>query len=309
MNTSERVALSEDGRFLGSAPLVVMALLLVDSLHYVFARLLRPYLPAATSAFFVLGVAAVETAVFLTARRQIRWVVFRQHAWFFLSVGLMVALSTALSYAAVSYIDPGTASLLGQTTTLFALLLGWLWLHEKMSRGEWLGALVALLGVFIISFQPGDYLRLGSLLVLVGSATYALHAAFVKRWGEDIDFGNFFFFRVGSTAVFLLLFNVGGGTLTWPKGTVWLFLLLAGTVDVVISRVLYYLALRRLRMSFHAILLTLSPAITVLWSLMLFGERPSLQGLVGGTAVLMGVIIVTRSKQQVKSRKGALPEA
>ena len=55
---------------------------------------------------------------------------------------------------------------------------------------------------------------------------------------------------------------------------------MAGTVDVVISRVLYYLALRRLRMSIHTVILTLSPVITILWSLALFDVLPTLQGLV-----------------------------
>ncbi|MCA9936509.1 MAG: DMT family transporter, partial [Anaerolineales bacterium] len=214
----------------------------------------------------------------------------------------MVALATALSYTSVKYVDPGTASLLGQTSTLFALLFGLFWLHENMSVGEWLGAGVTLLGAFIIGFQPGDYLRLGSLLVLGSAAIYALHAAVVKRFGGDIEFGNFFLFRIGSTTLFLLLLGAGGGALIWPGRVAWPFLLLGGTVDVVISRVLYYVALRRLRMSFHAILLTLSPVITVLWSLALFGERPSVQGLVGGTAVILGVIIVTRSKQKARNR-------
>jgi drug/metabolite transporter (DMT)-like permease len=66
-------------------------------------------------------------------------------------------------------------------------------------------------------------------------------------------------------------------------------------VDVVISRVLYYLALRRLKMSILTIILTLSPVLTVLWSVILFSERPSLQAFIGGVAVLLGVIIVTYS--------------
>ena len=154
------------------------------------------------------------------------------------------------------------------------------------------------MGVFIISFQPGDYLRLGSLIVLSGSFMYALHTAVVKRHGSDIEFTNFFLFRVASITGFLLLFTIGRGQLVWPGWQVWPLLLLTGTVDVVVSRVLYYLALRRLQMSFHAILLTLSPVITILWSLVLFGTWPSLQGMLGGTAVIAGVIIVTIHKKK-----------
>jgi O-acetylserine/cysteine efflux transporter len=152
---------------------------------------------------------------------------------------------------------------------------------------------VALLGIFVISFQPGDVLRLGSLLALASSLFYALHTAVVKRYGQEIDFANFFLFRVGSTSFFLLLFLAGQGSWQWPSSTAWLVLLLVATVNIVFSRVLYYLVLRRLQMSHHAILLTLSPVIAILWSLMLFGETPTWQGFLGGTAVLLGVVIVT----------------
>ena len=284
-----------------NAPLVIVVLLLLDSLHFVFARLLRVYLPPVTAALFVMGFATLETAVFLAWRRRIQLSVLRQHFWFFATIGLLVAGATSLSFASVRYVDAGTASMLAQTSTLFALTFGLFWLREKLHRMELVGAGVALLGIFVISFQPGDVLRLGSLVVLASSFLYALHAAVVKRYGQEMDFANFFLFRVGSTTLFLLLFLAGQGSWQWPSGTAWLVLLLVATVDVVLSRVLYYLALRRLQVSHHAIVLTLSPVIAVLWSLLLFGEAPTWQGFLGGTAVLAGVIIVTwqRRKQAV----------
>lgn len=277
-----------------NAPLLIFILLLVDSLHFVFARLLHPRIAPSTSVFYVLLVSTVEMGVYLLVRRQLQLDLLRQHWRFFAVIGFLVAASTSFNYIAVGFIDPGTASLLGQTTTVFALALGLFWLKERLSRPEMAGALVAVLGSFIISFQPGDLLRLGSLLVLSGAAMYALHAAVVKRYGETMDFGNFFFYRVAGTTAFLLLFAVGRGQLTAVTDpNLWLLLIVVGTVDVVVSRMLYYLVLRRLRMSLHAIILTLSPVITILWSILLFAERPSLQGLLGGTAVLTGVLIVT----------------
>lgn len=283
---------------LQNAPLVIAILLLLDSFHFVFARLLRAYLPPVPAALFVLGFATLETAVFLTWRRRIQLTVLRQNLWFFITIGLLVAGATALSFTSVQYLDAGTASMLAQTSILFALAFGLLWLREKLHRIELFGAGVALLGIFVISFQPGDVLRLGSLIVLASSLLYALHAAVVKRYGQEIDFANFFLFRVGSTTFFLLLFVLGQGSWQWPNGIGWLVLLLVATVDVVASRVLYYLALRRLQMSHHAILLTLSPVIAVLWSWLLFSEVPTWQGFLGGTAVLLGVAIVTRQQRK-----------
>jgi len=137
------------------------------------------------------------------------------------------------------------------------------------------------------------------LLVLGSSFTYALHSAIVKKQGGDLDFTNFFLFRMLTSILFLFLFSVGRGEMVWPTGwQVWVILILAATINVVISRGLFYMALRRLDLSILTILLTLSPVVTIMWSFVLFGVMPSFQGLIGGTAVIAGVLLVTMSRQK-----------
>jgi len=74
---------------------------------------------------------------------------------------------------------------------------------------------------------------------------------------------------------------------------------LAGTVDVTISRGLYYLALRRLKLSLLSLVLTLSPVVTMGWTLLLFGITPAPQQLVGGAAVIVGILMVTLGRLQL----------
>lgn len=296
------IAPSLSDKLLANVPAAVFFLLLFDSFHLVFARLLAPLLPPTVSAFWVLGLATLEIMAVLGWQGRVQWHLLRLHGWFFAAVGFLVAAATILSYTSVSYIDPGTASLLARASTLFSIALGLVWLRERLNGLGWLGTAVALVGVVIISFQPGDYLRLGALLVLGSSLVYALHAAVVKRYGGEMDFANFFLFRVGATTAFLLLFVVAGGAWQWPTWQAWLILAVAGTVDVVLSRVLYYLILRRIEMSFHAIILTLSPVITILWAWLFFDEWPTLRGLGGGALVLAGVMLVTRSRQAPRHR-------
>jgi drug/metabolite transporter (DMT)-like permease len=281
-------------------PTLVMGLLLTfDSLHFVFGRwLVLNNLPPAVSAFFVLGIAALEIAMFMGVRGTIKWHVLRENFWFFVTIGILIAGATVLSYSSVQYIDAGTASLLARLGTVFTLGLGIVWLKDRLTRNEIIGSIIAIVGAMIISFQPGNYLRLGSLFVVGSSLMYALHIAVVKRYGEEMDFGNFFLFRVGCTAVFLLFYLVGSGTWTMPSTRAWFILVLVGTTDVVISRVLYYWALRRLKLSRHTILLTLSPVLAVVWSLLLFGDNPTLQGIIGGVVVIAGIYLtITKPKK------------
>ena len=278
-------------------PLMLTVLLLVDSLHFVFGRLLGQYLPPTVSAFYVLAVATVQVGLFMAWRGMIRFSVLRQNLWFFISIGFLVAGATMFSYLSVTYVDAGTASLLGRSGVVFTLLLGLFWLKERLTRMQWLGTAVALSGAIIIGFQPGELLRLGSLFVLLSSFMYALHVAIVKRYGGEIEFANFFLYRVAFTTAFLLLFVIGQRQMVWPTGEVWIFLILTGTVDVVISRVLYYLALRQMTLSMHTIILMLSPVITIGWSLLLFGEAPTLQSFIGGVVIIGGILIVNFARK------------
>ncbi|HXF60804.1 MAG TPA: DMT family transporter [Caldilineaceae bacterium] len=268
-------------------------LLLVDSLHFVFARALLPYFDSIVAATLVLGVATVQLGLYALLRGRLSWQAIRGHWLFYLAIGVLVGGSTALGYTAVGYIDTGTAAMLGKLSTLFSMVFGLVWLREQLNWVQVGGGLLAVAGVLVITFQPGALLRFGSLLVVGSTLMYALHAALVKRYGQEIDFMHFFFGRLLFTTAALLVFAVGRPLIAWPPAPVWLLVVAAGTVDVVISRSLYYLALRRLPMTIHAIVLTLSPVATILWALVLFDTFPQPQQLAGGVAVLMGVLLAT----------------
>lgn len=280
-------------RLTASAAPLMGALLLVDSLHFVFARMLLPLVPPLTAALFVLAIGTAEIGLFSMFRRRIDLAVFVRRRWFFLAIGLCVAASTALNYTAVAFIDPGTASLLAKAEIAFTLSIGIIWLRDRLTRAQGAGALLALFGVALITFQPGDYLSPGTLMVLGSAFLYALHAAIAKRYGGEIDFVDFFFFRLVCTTAFLLLFVVSRQALVWPSANAWWALILVGTIDVVVSRTLYYVLLRRLSVSLLSIVLTLSPVATIVWSVLLFAAWPTPRQLLGGAAVLLGVAIVT----------------
>lgn len=271
-------------------------LLLIESLHYVFARLLLPYVPPMAASFYVLAVGTVQVGVFAAVRGKLGWRPALHHFWFFAAVGFCVAASTLLNYVAVIYVDVGTASMLGKTGVVISLLLGVFWLRERLNGQQAAGAALAVVGAAVISFHPGDIAQFGSLLILTSTFLYSLHTALVKRYGQEMDFVAFFFHRLLFTTAFLFVFAAWGQQLVWPDGRAWLLLFLVGTVDVVISRAIYYVTLRMFRMSVHTILLTLSPVVSILVSLLLFGTFPSGQELLGGLFVLAGVALVTRGR-------------
>lgn len=288
-------------RLLDNTPLIMISLLVLDSLHLVFARLLLPHFPPTTSSLYVMAIATVQVAVILKIWGNIHFEVLRRYVWFFLGTGFLVGSSTIFSFLAVAYIDPGTGSLLLKSSIVFSVGLGIVWLRERMTSTQAIGGIIALAGVVVIAFQPGEYLRLGSLIALAAAFMYALHNALFKRYGGGMSLPDFFLFRLGGTTAFLLVVAIARDELIMPSGwQAWTILFLTGTVNIVVSRGLYYLTLKRLNLSLHAIILTLSPVVTIGWTLLLFGVLPTFQQFIGGVAVIAGVMMTVGQMRLIK---------
>ncbi len=286
----------------GQIPLLSLVLLF-DSLHFIFARLLLSHVSVDVSAMYVMIVATVQVGLYGWFTGQLKVALLYKHWRFFLLIGALIGFSTHLSFVGVRYIDAGTAAMLGKIETIFSVLLGIFWLRERFSPWQLVGTVIAIGGTIAIAYQPDSQLQWGALLILISSFCYSLHFALVKRSGDEIDFVNFFFYRVLFTALVLFLSAAGRQVLVWPSWNGWLVLLLAGTMDVTISRTFYYLALRRFNMSLLSVITTLSPVAAILWALVLFDTMPTQQQLLGGVGVLIGVLVVTGARYQRLQKK------
>jgi drug/metabolite transporter (DMT)-like permease len=119
-----------------------------------------------------------------------------------------------------------------------------------------------------------------------------------------MSLADFFLFRLGFTMLFSFLIATARGELYLPPGwQAWAILFLTGTVNTVLSRSLFYLALQRLNLSLHSIILSLSPVVAVGWTLLLFGVWPTLQQLIGGAAVIVGVMLAVGLAGQLKVKR------
>jgi len=276
----------------GNSPLI-LCLVIADSFHFVFAKLLLPHISPYVSIFYIMVIGALQIGLYGWIRGQIHFRTLFSNLWFFLAIGALIGISMIINYEAVAFIDPGTASLLTKSSILMGVGLGIFWLKDRLTKMQGYGVVLALIGVLLISFQPGDYIRFGSLLIIISAFMYALHTAIVKRYGGQIDFIEFLFFRILTICSLMFWVALGKNALIWPTKTVWLLILLTATVDTVISRGLFYLVLRRLKMSVHAIVMTLSSIAAISWTYIFFDIAPTAQQLIGGVGVLAGVTMVT----------------
>jgi drug/metabolite transporter (DMT)-like permease len=102
-------------------------------------------------------------------------------------VGLLLAGGAALQQAGLKYTTAGNAGFItGLYVVFIPIFLGLFW-HQQVQRITWLGALLAAIGLFLLSTGGRFRLSLGDALELAGAVLWALHVIFIGRLVQRLD--------------------------------------------------------------------------------------------------------------------------
>ncbi|SBV38087.1 threonine and homoserine efflux system [uncultured Stenotrophomonas sp.] len=223
------------------------------------------------------------SALFLLALwRPWRWHASRADGIAILRYGLALGLMNLLFYMAIDTIPFGIAVAIEFTGPLAVAMLS----SRRPIDFVWVGCAVAGL-LLLLPLAGGPALDTAGVLYALGAAAcWALYIVFGKRAGH-LHAGHSV--SLGLLAASLVVVPVGvahaGMALLEPR------VLLAGAVVAVVSSAipisLEMMALKRLPRETFGILISMEPAVTALWALLLLHERlGSLQWLAIGCTVL-----------------------
>jgi drug/metabolite transporter (DMT)-like permease len=211
-----------------------------------------------------------------------------------LAAGLFLAvhwLSWALAVQATSI---ASASLLIDTGALWAALLSRPLLHEPVSRRQWLGLALALVGVaLVVTVQhgPAHALR-GDLYALLGSGAWVAYTFIGRRARQEAGFW-------GYTASVYLATTVAsvGAALIWGAplwgfdGRTYVALAVLAIFPTLLGHGSCNYLLRYVGPARLSLWTLCEPVLATLYAWPLFGEVPTPRILVGGAATLSGVAL------------------
>ncbi|MDP9794480.1 drug/metabolite transporter (DMT)-like permease [Catenuloplanes nepalensis] len=211
------------------------------------------------------------------------------------------ALQGAAYFGAVSMIDASLAALLLYTYPALTLILGVALRRARADRRRVLalavsgGGLIMLLGA---GFDGG----LGVLLALTAAGTYAVYLTVSETLPANLDVYLLTAIVCSSAAVSLALGGAATGGLHGPAAaSAWLWVGIIAVIGTVLPITAMFAGVRLVGASTAAILCGLEPAITVVSTALVFGERLTAAQLVGGAAILTAVVIL-----QLPARRRAL---
>ncbi len=195
---SEGVPLHRDRIALGIAAAVACFFLLTTM--NVFAKLLSPAHSVLEVAFYRNVIAAAPFAVwiFLLGRRDLLVVRSRPDALIYRSV--IGTISLIATFKAFTYLPMADAQALFFTSSLFAPVMGWLFLGERVGTRRWGAVLVGFLGMLIMVRPSGAMNMMGVAFALSAALMHASLGTLLRVLGrtERAETVTFYFLVIGA---------------------------------------------------------------------------------------------------------------
>lgn len=239
---------------------------------------------------------ALAAALLLTAMAALRLAIPRGPALLGAVVygALTFGAAFALAYYALVEIQAGFGQTLLALVPLATLLLAVAQRQERLSAAALGGALIALVGVAVMSQAPvRDSLPLLSLLAALGAALCFAEGAILVRWIPPVHPVTINAIGMATGAVLLAVGSVlSGETISLPeRAETWAAIGYLVAVGSVVVFVLYVVVLRYWAASRAAYEFVLIPVVTLALSAWLDDEPVGFGLVLGGLLVLAGVYV------------------
>ena len=196
------------------------------------------------------------------------------------------------------------AVLLVQTEVPFGVIFAYFMLNEKPTARALVGIGVAFIGVYILIGSPNlDGKFLGITLTILGSAIWALGQVVVKPLSKEINplaLVAWLALFSGPTLIFLSSIIEGDtiNHLTTAKLNHWVIAFYIGLIMQPITYGCFYYVLKNNPLYKVLPIVTMGiPPTGLLAAIFLLGEKPTTELFIGGTVIILGVIMILYKKK------------
>jgi drug/metabolite transporter (DMT)-like permease len=204
-------------------------------------------------------------------------------------------LSMGLFFAALKYLQMGSAVSLRYISPIFAMLFALIFLKEKVKRIQWVFILIAFSGVLLMKGFNDAMSTIGLLLILGSALLSGLVFILIRKIGDSDH-------PVVVVHYFMLISAIVSGIFSityWksPIGIEWLFLICLGLFGY-LGQLYMTKAFQSGQMNLLAPLKYLEVLFTMALGLIWLNETYSLWSLIGILLVLLGLTLNTLTKKR-----------
>lgn len=265
--------------------------------------------PVATTFFWFAGAFATAfaaSAMSPSQRKEIRD--FRKYAKILLLISAFTSVGAVLWVKSLWIIGPALTSFLMKSQTLFSLVLGIIFLRERVNRGEAVGMALTIAGGGVVAYHRDSDLLFGVATVLLAALCYSMVTFWVRKFadGERLNMFTVATLRTFGVSLVLLTYLTASGTIEIPGTREILLMAAGGTCGAYIAKGCQFYSIKLLDLSRSTAVMPLESLFVVLFSLVFFDSVPPAIKLIGGACVLAGVVVlmIFRNEKRVETIMG-----
>ncbi len=207
---------------------------------------------------------------------------------------LGVFLYGAYSFQTIGlqHTSAGNAGFITGLFVVFVPVLSTLILKKKPRLTNLVSVVVAVVGLGFLSLQPGLRTNAGDLLVLACAFTYSMHIIFMDRYVQEHDLALLTLVQMGVVAILQTASALAFEDVSFPRGWfAWSTIAICGVFASSLAFFIQAWAQRHLSPVRTSVVLIMEPVFSVLFGMILLGERLSWRGWLGCGLILAGMLI------------------
>ncbi len=212
-----------------------------------------------------------------------------------LAVGASLGVLLGLGYVTQTIaLEMTTAAITGFLTGTYVVLtpvIGWLFFRHRIGGKVAIGAVLALIGLGLISIT-GVSIEVGQIWGVVCALFFALHLVGLGRFSAGFDAYALTFVQLGAVAVVCWIGALPDGYQGPPNGDVWVAVLFTAVFATVFGFFVQTWAQAHVEASRVAIILTLEVVFTALIAVGVGQEILALRTVIGGAFMIAAMVIV-----------------
>jgi drug/metabolite transporter (DMT)-like permease len=215
-----------------------------------------------------------------------------------LAIGLLESVSVIALYTAVRMMDPTLVSFFNNSQTLAIILLSAVFLKERFNRVEALGTVVALAGIFLISYRSAQPVVTGMILTLASAGLFSCTVILVKKTLPALPPLVLAFYRGMTLMVILNAYTLATGRyqpLEWGL----LLPTAAGALFGPFLNILFYFhSLKHFDASKTSLVRASQPLFVLVNAAVFLQTVPSLKEIAGGLVIIGGLYILVMGHER-----------
>ena len=205
--------------------------------------------------------------------------------------GLFLFLASSFQQVGIQYTTAGKAGFITGLYIFFVPLIG-IFFGQRTGSGTWLGAFIAVIGLYLLSINDDFSIARGDLLQLICAVFFAAHILVVGYVAKRMDPLKLSLIQYVVSGVLSFFIAIAIELITWQMIVdTAIPLLYAGVMSIGVGYTLQVIAQQHAKSSHAAIILGLEGAFAVLGGWLILDENLSTRGLIGCGLMLSGMFL------------------